>query len=272
VTITANQVKELRELTGAGMMDCKRALQETDGDLEAAVKLLREKGMASAQKRAGRGTKEGKVLADVEPRTRATLVAVGCETEPVSKNDDFLAFAQRALELVRDEGPEAVSDLEEERVELVSRIGENVAVVGAARFEAGEGQVVAAYIHPPAAKVGALVRATASEELARMVAMHITASRPRYLTREEIPATDVAGEREIYEKLPEVGEKPEHIRGQIVDGMIQKRFFAETVLLDQPWIHDPSLTVGKALAEQDATIHEFVRLDVAESPAPESGE
>jgi elongation factor Ts len=270
VTITANQVKELRDLTGAGMMDCKRALQETGGDLEAAVKLLREKGMASAQKRAGRGTKEGKVLAEVEPQSRGTLVAVGCETEPVSKNDDFLAFARRALELVRDEGPEAVADLEEERVELVSRIGENVAVVGAARFEAGEGEVIAAYTHPPAEKIGVLVRARASEELARMVAMHIAAARPRYLTREEIPAADIEREREIYEKLPEVGEKPEHIRPQIVDGMIQKRFFAESVLLDQPWIHDPAVTVGKALAEQDAEVLEFARFDVAEAPAPES--
>jgi elongation factor Ts len=272
VTITANQVKELRELTGAGMMDCKRALEESDGDVQAAVRLLREKGMASAQKRAGRGTKEGKVLARVDANERGTLVAVGCETEPVSKNEDFLAFAQRVLELVSGEGPEAASDLEEERVELVSRIGENVAVVGAARFEATDGEVVAGYIHPPAEKIGALVRGTASPELARMVAMHITASRPRYLTRDEIPAEDIRREREIYEKLPEVGGKPEHIRGQIVDGMIQKRFYADTVLLDQPWIHEPSLTVGKALAEQGATVHEFARLDVAEGPAPEREE
>ena len=267
MTVTASQVKELRDRTGAGMMDCKRALQETGGDLDAAVQLLREKGMASAQKRAGRGTKEGKVLFDVAPRERGTLVAVGCETEPVSKNDDFLAFAQRALELARDEGPEAVGDLEDERVELVSRIGENVALVGAARYEPGEGEVVAAYVHPPAEKLGVLVRARATEDLARMIAMHVAASRPRHLTREDVPADEILREREIYERLPEVGSKPEHIRPQIVDGMIQKRFFAESVLLDQPWIHEPSLSVEKALAEQGAQVLEFVRLDVTDAPA-----
>ena len=272
MTITASQVKELRDRTGAGMMDCKRALQETGGDLDAAVQLLREKGMASAQKRAGRGTTEGKVLAEVSARERATLVAVGCETEPVSKNEDFLAFAQRALELVRDEGAEATADLEEERVELVSRIGENVALLGAARFEPGEGEVVAGYVHPPAEQIGVLVRARATEELAKMVAMHVAASRPRHLTREDVPADEVQREREIYEKLPEVGAKPEHIRPQIVDGMIQKRFFAESVLADQPWIHEPSLTVGKALAEQGAQVLEFARFDVTDAPSAESEE
>ena len=272
MTVTATQVKELRDRTGAGMMDCKRALQEADGDLDAAVRLLREKGMASAQKRAGRGTKEGKVLADVSPRERGTLVAVGCETEPVSKNEDFLAFADRALALVRDEGPAAAAGLEEERAELVARIGENVAIVGAARFDAGEGEVVAAYIHPPAEKIGVLVRARASEDLARMVAMHVAASRPRHLARGDVPQDDIRREREIYEKLPEVGAKPEHIRSQIVDGMIQKRFFAESVLLEQPWVHDPSLTVEKALAEHGAAVLEFVRLDVTEAPAAESEE
>jgi elongation factor Ts len=270
--IPAGLVKQLREETGAGMMDCKRALEETGGDVQAAVQLLREKGMASAQKRSGRGTKEGQVLTDVNPRERGTIVAVGCETEPVSKNEDFLAFAQRALELVRAEGPDAVADLEEERVELVSRIGENVAIVGAARFDAGEGEVVAAYVHPPAEKIGVLVRARATEELARMVAMHIAASRPRHLAREDVPEEEIRREREIYEKLPEVGAKPEHIRPQIVDGMIQKRFFAESVLLDQPWIHEPSLTVGKALAEQGAHVVEFVRLDVTDAPGGESEE
>jgi elongation factor Ts len=272
MTVTATQVKELRDRTGAGMMDCKRALQETGGDVEAAVQLLREKGMASAQKRAGRGTKEGKVLADVSPRERGTLVAVGCETEPVSKNEDFLAFAQRVLELVRNEGPAAVADLEEERVELVSRIGENVAIAGAARFEAGEGEVVAAYVHPPAETIGVLVRARATEDLARMLAMHVAASRPRHLARVDVPQDEIQREREIYEKLPEVGAKPEHIRPQIVDGMIHKRFFAEAVLLDQPWIHEPSLTVAKALAEANAEVLEFVRLDVTDAPAAASGE
>ncbi len=104
-----------------------------------------------------------------------------------------------------------------------------------------------------------------------MVAMHIAASRPRHLSRDDVPAEEIERERSVYEKLPEVGSKPEHIRPQIVDGMIHKRFFAETVLLDQPWIHDPSLTVGKALGEHGAQVLEFVRLDVAEEPSGSEG-
>ena len=262
-TIAASLVKELRDATGAGMMDCKRALEETGGDVEEARRLLRERGMAAAGKRAGRDTTEGKVLARVDPRVRGSIVAVGCETEPVSKNEDFLAYAERVLDAVDRDGPEAAQELEPERVELVGRIGENVVLRGAERFEAAEGEVIAAYIHPPADKIGVLVRARATEELARLVAMHIAASRPQYLTRDEVPADEIQREREIYEKLPEVGSKPEHIRPQIVEGMIAKRFFADNVLSDQAWIHDPSLTVGKALAERNADVVEFVRLSVA---------
>ena len=263
--VTASLVKELRDLTGAGMMDCKRALEETGGDVEEARRLLRERGVALAGKRAGRGTREGKVLARVEERVRGSLVAVGCETEPVSNNEDFLAYAQHVLDVVDAEGPEAAEDLEEERVELVARIGENVELRGAARFEAESGEVVAAYVHPPADKIGVLLRARASAELGRLVAMHIAASRPQYLSRDDVPEEKIAEERGIYEKLPEVGAKPEHIRPQIIDGMIAKRFFAETVLLDQPWIHDPSVTVGKALAEHGAEAREFVRFALAEA-------
>ncbi len=263
MSVPARLVKELRDLTGAGMMDCKRALEETGGDVEAARRLLRERGIAQAGKRAGRETTEGKVLARTMD-ARGAIVAVGCETEPVSKNEDFLSYAERVLDAVDRDGPEAAQELEPERVELVGRIGENVVLRGAARFEAAEGEVIAAYIHPPAAKIGVLVRARASEELARLVAMHVAASRPQYAARDDVPEEDVAAERAIYEKLPEVGAKPEHIRPQIVDGMLAKRFFAENVLVDQPWIHDPSLTVGKVLAEHGAEVLEFVRFAVAE--------
>jgi elongation factor Ts len=263
VTISAQLVKELRARTGAGMMDCKRALEETGGDLEDASRLLREKGMAAAGKRAGRETTEGKVLARVTGRT-GTLVAVGCETEPVSKNEEFVAYAQRVLEAVERSGPSAASELEDERNELVGRIGENVAVRGAERLEATDGEVVAAYVHPPAEKIGVLVQAKASPALARLLAMHISFSPPRFLTRDQVPPDEVDAERAIYEKLPDVVSKPEHIRPQIVEGMLQKRFYAESVLTDQPWIHDDSKSVGKALAEQDAEVRRFVRYALAE--------
>jgi elongation factor Ts len=261
--IPASMVKELRLMTGAPMMDCKRALQETDGDLDAAARLLREQGIASAAKRAARETTEGKVLARTVDR-RGTIVAVGCETEPVSKNDEFVAFAEKLLDSVDADGPEATARLEEERAELAGRLGENVVVRGAERFVGSDGEVVAAYVHRPAEKIGVLVRAEADEELARLVAMHVAASRPRYLSRDDVPAEEVDLERDIYARLPDVESKPEHLRPQIVEGMIAKRFYAENVLVDQPWIHDPSLTVGKALAERGAEVREFVRLSVAE--------
>jgi elongation factor Ts len=260
--IPAGLVKELRDLTGAGMMDCKRALVETGGDVEAARQLLREKGLAEAGKRAGRETSEGKVLARVEGAAGA-IVAVGCETEPVSNNEDFLGFSERLLDAVASDGPSAAEALEPERVDLVAKLGENIVVVGAERYAAEEeGEVVASYIHPPAAKIGVLVYAKASPELARMVAMHAAAARPQYVTRDEVPEAEIAAERAVYEKLPEVESKPEDVRGKIVEGMLAKRFFAASVLVDQQWVHDPSLTVGKALAEHGAEVRSFVRYNV----------
>ena len=260
----ANLVKELRDRTGAGMMDCKRALQETGGDVEKAIQLLREKGIAAAEKRAGKATNEGKVLARVDDG-RGAIVAVGCETEPVSNNEEFVAFVERLLDAVERDGADAAAAFEQERVELVARINENIEVRGAARLEASDGEVLSAYVHRPAEKIGVLVRLAGSPELARLLAMHISFANPAYLTRDEVPQEEIARERGIYEKLPDVAAKPEHIRPQIVEGMIAKRFFAESVLTDQAWIHDPSLTVGKALAEHGADVREFVRYALAEA-------
>lgn len=261
--VSASLVKELRELTGAGMMDCKRALEETDGDVEAARKLLREKGIASAGKRAERETTEGRVLARVEDGT-GTMVAVGSESEPVAQNDEFLSFAEQVLNTVECDGPDAVSGLDHERVELIGKIGENIVVRGASRIAADEGEVVTAYIHPPAQKIGVLLRAASSPEFARLLAMHIAFADPQYVDRESVPLEDVEAERAIYEKLPEVAEKPENIRPKIVDGMLKKRFFSELVLTDQVWIHDDSKSVGQALDEEGAQVREFARYALGE--------
>ncbi len=141
--ISAAMVKQLRDATSAGMMDCKRALVETNGDFDAAVKLLREKGMASVAKRAGRETTEGKVLVSVGPAA-ASIVAVGCETEPVSKNDEFLAFAEKVLREVSSDGEEITPALEAERVDLSAKLGENIQIVGARRMHAVGGEVFSA--------------------------------------------------------------------------------------------------------------------------------
>ena len=259
MSVPATLVKELRDQTGAGMMDVKRALEETNGDLEAAKKLLRERGMAQAAKRAGRQTSEGIVLVTVSGHV-GSMVAVGCETEPVSKNAEFLAFAEQALEAVEGEGPGAVQSLESARTDLVSRLGENIAVADAARMEAGEGETLAEYVHPPANKIGVLVRLKGeSPVLARQLAMHISFAQPRYRTRDEISAEDIEAEREIYSKQPDVMSKPEQVREKIVEGMLQKRLFAESVLSEQVWIHEPAKTVGKALEEAGLEVLEFRR-------------
>ena len=263
--ISAALVKELRERTGAGMMDCKRALQDTNGDLEAAQKLLRERGMASAAKRAGRETTEGRVNYRVaEDAKRGVIVAVGCETEPVSKNDDFLAFAHKVLEAVERDGPGAEQQLDGERQELSGKLGENIVVAGAARFEAVDGAVIEGYAHPPANKLGVLVQVRGGQdEIARKLAMHIAASPgTRWIGREDVPEDVITAEREIYTNSDEVQSKPEQARAKIVEGMLNKRFFAEQVLTEQPWIHDTGKTVGDALGEEEAEVLEFERLQL----------
>jgi elongation factor Ts len=265
--ISAQLVRELREKTGAGMMDCKRALQETNGDIEAAVVLLREKGMANAAKRADRATTEGLVgYRLATDGSRGTMVAIGCETEPVSNNEEFQAFGKKVLDTVEAEGVQAVGQFDEERAELSGKLGENIAVAGAARFERVEGGRLGAYVHPPANKLGVLLQVRGGDdELARNLAMHISWSDPRWIGREDVPDDLVAAEREIYLNSEEVQSKPEQAREKIVTGMLDKRFFAERggVLADQPWIHDGSRTVGKVLAEAGAEVLEFERFSLA---------
>jgi elongation factor Ts len=266
-TISASLVKELRDLTGAGMMECKRALQESGGDIEAARTLLREKGMAQAGKRADRATKEG-LVGYHQSDERVTMVAVGCETEPVSKNDEFQAFARKVLDLVAEQGPDAVSELEQERVELVGKLGENILVTGAERYDAGEGEVLGAYTHPPANKIGVVVKlAGGTPELARQLAMHISFAAPAWTSREDVPADTVEAERQIYLNSDELAGKPEQAKEKIVEGMLSKRFFAAQpggALTEQPWIHEASQSVGQALAASDARVVAFKRLSVAE--------
>jgi len=262
-TVTAGQVKELRERTGAGMMDCKRALVDTSGDMEEAIKLIREKGLAQAAKKAGRETTEGKVVFDLSTANVGAMVAVGCETEPVSNNEAFMVFAQRVLAEVEKDGPEAAAGLEEERAELVAKLGENIVVRDAVRYEGQDGDVLTAYVHPPANKLGVLLHARGDDSQAYRLAMHIAASRPLYARRSEVPEAEIEAEREILSKQPDVQEKPEQVRGKIVEGRIQK-WLAEIVLEEQPWIHDTSKKVGEVLDEAGLELIEFKRLAVTD--------
>ena len=265
-TINASLVKELRDLTGAGMMDCKRALEETDGDIDAARTLLRERGMASAGKRAGRTTTEG-LVGYVLDGQLGSIMGIGCETEPVSNNEAFQSFAERVLRAVHADGLEAAERFEEERLELIGKLGENIVIVGLERFDAPEGNVLGAYAHPPANKIGVLVELHGgSQAVARQLAMHIAFAAPEWATRDDVPAEVLEAERSIYANSDEVQSKPEAARDKIVDGMLAKRFYAGTpggVLVDQAWIHDASKTVGQALEGAGAAPVRFVRISVA---------
>jgi elongation factor Ts len=265
--IPAALVKELRERSGAGMMDCKRALQEANGDIDEAYRLLREWGAAQAGKRAGREATEGIVLASIKNGV-GTIVAVGTETDFVAKNDEFQAFAEHVLETVERDGPEAAQSLEDERTALIAKIGENIAVRGAARFEATDGERLAEYVHRPANKIGVLVKVEGGdEETARRLAMHIASAAPRWQAREAVPSEEIDAERQLFAASDEVQSKPEQAREKIVEGMLNKRFFAAYpggVLLEQPWIHDTGKTVAQALDEDGMRVVEFERYALAE--------
>ena len=263
--ITATMVKELRDATSAGMMDCKRALQETDGDFDAAVRLLRERGMASAAKRADRATSEGKVGILVRDDVGA-IVAVGCETEPVSNNDEFLAYAQDVLRAVHERGEEAASELEDRRVELAAKLGENIQVVGAKRMQAGDGETLSSYAHAPANKVGALVRTKGGEPAAaRGLALHLTFAKPTYGSRDEVPAELVGAERQILESSDEVRGKPGNVREKIVEGMLNKRFYGESVLMEQTWYRpdESTASVADVLRERGIELLDYAWYSVA---------
>jgi elongation factor Ts len=260
--VSANLVKELRDQTGAGMMDCKRALEETDGDVEAAVTLLREKGIAQAAKRSGRDTTEGKVAIEIGESV-AAMVAVGCETEPVSNNEEFIVFVQRVLDKVEHDGADAADELEDERVELTAKLGENIVVRGAVRFEAEEGEVLAGYVHPPANKIGVLIHGRGNPDVARPLAMHVSFAAPNYLTRGDVPEAEIQAEREILGKQPDVASKPEDVRGKIVEGRIQK-WLSDRVLEEQEWIHESGKKVGQVLREAGFEVIDFRRFALAE--------
>ena len=256
--ISAAQVKELREATSAGIMDAKRALQETDGDFDEAVKLLRERGMASAAKRAGRETSEGKVGVMVREHVGA-IAAIGCETEPVSNNDEFLGYAESVLKAVFEQGDKAASELDSERVELTAKLGENIQVVGAKRIASSDGELLSHYVHHTN-KVGALVRTKGGNpDEARSLALHLTFARPTYSSRDEVPQELVDAERDILSRAEDVLSKPENVRDKIIEGQLNKRFFGESVLTEQTWYRAEEFTgsVGQYLKDRGIELLDY---------------
>ena len=268
-TISASLVKELRDATGAGMMDCKRALEETNGDLDAARTLLRERGMASAGKRAGRETTEGMVGYILDGNVGIDHGHRLRDRAASSKNDEFKEFADEGAARRPRRRPGASRRSRTSASSSSRSSARTSSSSSAERFEAPEGNVLAGYAHPPANKIGVLVELEGgSEELARQLAMHISFAAPEWTTRDDVPAEVVEAERSIYMNTDEVQSKPEAAREKIVDGMLNKRFFAAVpggALVEQAWIHEPSKTVGQALSEAGASVARFARVSVAGS-------
>ena len=258
--ISAGLVKELREMTGLGMMECKKALTEAGGDLRKAEELLRIKSGAKASKAAGRVAAEGVIGAYLSPDARlGALVEVNCETDFVAKNDDFLAFARALAELVAASAPNDVAALsamaldgatvEDRRQKLVQKIGENISI---RRFERMQtGARLALYTH--GAKIGVIVDYQGPDEVGKDLAMHIAFAKPQYLTKSDAPPDVVARERDILSARAMESGKPSEIVAKMIDGGINK-FLGEISLLGQAFVKDDKQTVEKMLAARKAKV------------------
>lgn len=270
MAITAADVKKLRDLSGAGMMDCKKALGETDGDIDAAVDFLRKKGLGAASKKAGRVAAEG-VVVSVSEGNVGVVLEVNAETDFVSKNEKFVAFANGVASLIIKESPADVDALkaldysgdhtvEQELSQLIATIGENMSIRRFERIEAAGG--VAAYVHG-AGKIGVLVgvEGEAAADLTRGVAMHVAAANPRFISRDDVDAGTVERERAVLSERAIASGKPEAIVDKIVTGQLNK-FYSEICLLEQDFVMDTDQKVGKALG--DATVVAMARFALGE--------
>jgi elongation factor Ts len=264
-------VKELRERTGAGMMECKRALVETSGDMEAAVEHLRKSGLAQADKKASRVAAEGKIaLAVSGDGKQAVMVEVNCETDFVARDENFVSFADAAAANALSENPADVEallstsigseTLEQARQALVTKIGENVQI---RRFVGvSTDGTIGAYVH--GGKIGVLVETAGGDaDLARDLAMHVAALNPEYVSADDVPADIIAREKDILIAQAESSGKPAEIIEKMVSGRLRKHLSGIT-LLGQPFVKDGDLTVGKLLDQQNASVSGFERLAVGE--------
>ena len=272
--ITANMVKDLREKTGAGMMDCKKVLTETDGDMEKAAELLRERGIAKAAKKSGRVAAEGLVATYVTADKKVgSIVEVNAETDFVGKNEEFVKFVNDVAEVIAEKNPADVETLletsykesgktvKEVLTEKIATIGENMTIRRFERFES-EG-LVESYIHG-AGKIAVLVDfAKGESELAKDVCMQIAAARPEYLNREAVPQERVEKEMEILKAQAMNEGKPAEIAEKMVQGRIGK-FYGEICLIEQAFVKDPDIKISKLLEEKGAKIVRFVRFEKGE--------
>jgi len=271
VAITASLVKELRERTGSGMMECKKALVETDGDIDAAAELMRKSGAAKADKKAGRVAADGAIKIKVsEDGKSAVILEINSETDFVAKDDNFQAFADEVLDAIARNKPESVDALstlslasgqsvEEARQALIAKVGENIQV---RRFEILESDdSIAAYLH--GARIGVLVDSSADADLARDIAMHVAAVNPKFIDQDSVPADFIASEKSILVAQAESSGKPAEIIEKMIQGRLDK-LLAEVTLLGQPFVKDPEQKVAALLSDAGASVNSFIRYEVGE--------
>src|SRR5208283_4742268 len=267
MNITADKVKQLRERTGAGMMECKKALVETHGDLDSAAELMRKSGLAKADKKAARVAAEGTVVVQ-RAGNSAVLVEVNCETDFVARSDEFQAYARELAKAALAHSPGDVEallrlahgagSLEDGRRALIAKIGENIAVRRFVRVSAPD--ALGSYIH--GSRIGSLVALKGgTEELAKDLAMHVAAVNPAYVDAAHVPAAVLDKEREILTDQTKGENKPPDIIAKMVEGRLRK-FLAEITLLGQPFVKDPETTVEKLLKKAGAKVVQFVRYEV----------
>jgi elongation factor Ts len=273
VAITAQMVKELREKTGAGMMDCKKALTETNGDIEKAIDVLRERGIAKAAKKADRIAAEGLSAVKIDGNT-AVIVEVNSETDFVAKNDLFIQLVDEIAGVLLKNKPENVEAALEvkldngttlgERInEAIAKIGEKLSLRRFTVLEKADDETFGSYVHM-GGRIAVLTQVTGqNEEAAKDIAMHVAAMNPRYIDRENVPQDEIDREKEVLKQQALNEGKPENIVEKMVQGRLNK-FFEEICLVDQAYVKDPDLKVKKYLADKGATVKAFVRYEVGE--------
>ncbi len=277
MAITAAQVKELRERTGSGLMECKKALVETDGDIDAAIDAMRKSGLIKAGKKAGRVAAEGAIFMKTSADGKSVaMLEINCETDFVAKSDDFTSFAAKVMARILEALPESVDTLADmplvegsdttvdtARKELIAKLGENINLRRLQLLNAGDADArVGGYIH--GVRIGTIVEVSGGNEaLLRDIAMHVAASRPQAVSADDVPSEVIAKEREIILAQSEGSGKPAEIIEKMVDGRMRK-FLAEITLLGQAFVKDPDTTVGKMLEKSGARVVRFACFEVGE--------
>ncbi|OUV63455.1 MAG: translation elongation factor Ts [Gammaproteobacteria bacterium TMED119] len=269
--ITAAMVKELRERTGAGMMECKKALSESDGDMDAAIELMRKSGQAKADKKASRVAAEGTIVMVIsDDKKQGVILEVNCETDFVGKDENFLKFSHAVAKIILEQAPADVDSLmaiesggdtlEDTRQVLVSKIGENIQV---RRFESISSNGMLGY-YSHGSRIGVMVEMdNGTDELCKDIAMHIAASKPACVDESNVPAQLLQQEKDIFTAQAEDSGKPAEIIEKMVQGRL-KKFLGEITLLGQPFVKDPDKSVEKLLAENAAKVISFQRYEVGE--------